>query len=81
MYFLEQRNRIRFAVVLSVLPAAIFMNVVRIVTTGILAKYAPEYTHGTYHDILGWMCFGVGFLLVCAVHRALITLERWRDLR
>jgi exosortase len=81
VYFLEQRNRIRFSVVLTVVPAAIFMNVVRIVTTGILAKYAPEYTHGTYHEVLGWMCFGIGFLLVFSVHRALITLESWRDLR
>jgi exosortase len=78
VYFMDQQQWRRAFVVAAAIPAAIFVNVVRITSTGVLGKYAPEYTHGVYHDILGWVCFGLGFLLVFLMHRLVIYLSRER---
>ncbi len=68
-YFLESRAWLRVLVVLLAIPAAIFVNMLRIVSTGILGKYNVAWTKGLYHDMLGWSGFFVGFFLVFCAHR------------
>jgi exosortase len=42
-------------------PLAIFVNVLRITGTAILADYRLEYALGFYHSFSGWLVFIVGF--------------------
>ncbi len=67
-YFMESRSWVRGVVVLLAIPAAIFVNVLRITSTGVLGKYNPAWTKGSYHDMLGWSGFFVGFALVAICH-------------
>jgi len=67
-YFAESRTSVRIGLALAALPAAIAVNVMRIVATGLLTKLNPKYAHGTYHDALGWTAFLVGFSIVFLLH-------------
>ncbi|MBL8227501.1 MAG: exosortase/archaeosortase family protein [Bryobacterales bacterium] len=70
-YFAESRRWVRIGLALAAVPAAIATNVMRIVATGLLGKINMEYTHGVYHDTLGWSAFLVGFSIVFVLHRVL----------
>jgi exosortase len=67
-HLLEPKRWLRAVIVAAAFPAAILLNVVRIVVTGVLGQYRPELTHGIYHDILGWLCLALGFGLVWLAH-------------
>jgi len=75
-HLLEDRRWLRAIILAAAFPAAILLNVARIVTTGILGQYKPEWTHGIYHDILGWLCLALGFGLVLLTHR---LAARWAE--
>jgi exosortase len=75
-YFFESRLWLRFCVVLLAIPSAILINVLRITTTGILGKYNIAWTEGTYHEIVGWTAFVLGFALVLACHLAIRRMLR-----
>lgn len=67
-YFMEDRNRVRGLLFLAAIPSAILINAMRITLTGVLGKINSAWTKGTVHDITGWVCFAIGFLLVLLVH-------------
>ncbi len=67
-HFFERRRWVRFVIIGAALPAAIFLNVVRIVATGLIGQWRPQYTVGVYHDLLGWLCFALGFGMVLLTH-------------
>ena len=79
-YLCESRWYMRLAVALAAIPAAIGANVLRIVATGLIGKTHPEYTVGTYHEMLGWaafvLAFGLIFVLHRTVHRVLLQFIR-----
>jgi exosortase len=68
-YFLENRRWLQLLIVAASVPAAIFMNVIRILLAGILGAGNPAWIHGTLHDTLGWAAFCLGFGLVFLLHR------------
>ncbi len=49
--------------VLSI-PLAIFVNVIRVTGTAVLADYRPAFAVGFYHSFSGWLIFVVGFGLL-----------------
>jgi exosortase len=67
-YFMEDRNWVRGLLFLAAIPSAILINAIRITLTGVLGKINPAWTKGTVHDITGWVCFAIGFLLVLLVY-------------
>ena len=73
IYFFDSRAWVRALIVAAAVPAAIMLNVLRIVGTGLLAKYNPAWTHGPVHDTMGWTAFVIGFAMVFAFHRVLIV--------
>jgi exosortase len=75
-YFFEDRLWLRIVIVFLACPAAILVNVLRITLTGILGHYNQAWTHGTYHEFLGWSGFFVGFFLVFLAHRCIGWLVR-----
>ena len=70
-YFFETNRWLKVAIVAAVVPSAILLNAMRITMTGVFGEYAPQLTHGTYHEILGWTCFAAAFGLVLIFHRIL----------
>ena len=67
-YLLENRNWVRVLLLVVAIPSAILINALRITMTGVLGKFNPAWTKGTVHDVTGWVCFSIGFLLVLLVH-------------
>jgi exosortase len=70
-YLFESKTWLRIAITLLAVPAAILANVLRISATGVLGKYNLEWTRGTYHEVIGWVGFFVGFLMVFLSHRCI----------
>lgn len=68
-YFMERKFWPRVFIVALSIPCALLLNVVRITVTGVLGEWRPVLTHGTYHEILGWICLVLGFGLVLLVNR------------
>jgi sugar phosphate permease len=52
---------------------------IRITMTGILGKIDMSYTKGTYHDMLGWSGFFLGFLIVYVCYRLLMAIPAFRN--
>jgi exosortase len=77
-YFFETNMVRRVAIVLLSVPAAIAVNMVRITMTGVLGKIDMAYTKGTYHDMLGWSGFFLGFLIVYVCYRGLMLIPGFR---
>lgn len=67
-YFLEDRVGVRALLAVLTVPAALLLNTARVTITGILVQIDPKYTHGTYHDALGWGCFALAFGLILLAH-------------
>lgn len=70
-YMAERKNWVRVLLFAASIPAAIFVNMLRITITGVLGEYRPELTKGFAHDLLGWTVFFLGFALVVALHHLL----------
>ncbi len=68
-YFFESRTLPRVLLVSVAVPCAIFVNMLRITATGLIGQYDQSLTSGAYHEILGWACFGLGFLIIFGAHR------------
>lgn len=74
-YFFETVNWLRTVIVVLAIPSAILVNALRITATGVLGKYNMDWTEGTYHEIVGWIAFTLGFLIVLMAHRTLKRLS------
>ncbi len=75
-YFMERKLGARISIVALSIPSALLLNVVRITVTGVFGEWRPALTHGTPHEILGWICLVLGFGLVLTLHRAFRFLNR-----
>lgn len=73
-YLMDHRNWVRTLLVVAAIPAAILINAMRITLTGVLGKINPAWTKGTVHDITGWVCFAIGFLIVLLIH---LMVKHW----
>lgn len=58
------RKRTRVLLLLLAVPIAVFVNVIRVAGTAILADYNPELAMGFYHTFSGWLIFLLGIALV-----------------
>lgn len=68
-YFFETRLWLRIVIFSLAIPSAILVNALRITSTGILGKYNMMWTEGTYHEVVGWTAFALGFVLVLCCHQ------------
>lgn len=60
-YFLERSLLRRVLLALSAIPVAILVNAMRVTATGVLSQYDSRFTHGAFHDSLGWAALLTGF--------------------
>jgi exosortase len=58
------RKLTRVLLLVLAVPIAIFVNVLRVSGTAILADYNPELAMGFYHTFSGWLIFLLGIALV-----------------
>ena len=70
------RLRTRTALVLLSIPLAIFVNVIRVTGTAVIADYHEEFALGFYHSFSGWLIFCVGF---GALYGVASLLHAWMD--
>ena len=59
-----RRPLVRVLLVALAVPIAIFVNVLRVAGTAILADHNPEFAMGFYHTFSGWLIFLMGIALV-----------------
>lgn len=57
-----RRTHSQLLVVVLSAPLAVFVNILRIVGTAMLADSHPEFAMGFYHAFSGWLIFVFGFL-------------------
>lgn len=61
----------RVLLLISAFPIAVFVNVLRVAGTAILADRSPELAMGFYHTFSGWLIFLLGIALVFGTCRIL----------
>ena len=62
---------------LSAVPIAIFINVIRLTVTSVLAsRYGPEFADGFMHALSGVMVFGVALIALYGCYKLLLILEK-----
>lgn len=67
----------KWSLFLSSVPIALIVNVVRITTTGVLARYVgPEAANGFLHDLSGVLVFLISFIMLLGVKHLLVSLEK-----
>lgn len=78
-YYNEKAFWPRAVIVLSCLPIAIFVNVMRVTGTGILAHYyGPAVAEGALHDFAGYAVFILAMALMWAF--SMVVSKTWRRL-
>jgi exosortase len=74
-YLLCSRLLSRITLFLAAIPLAIFINIVRVAGTAMIADHNQEYALGFYHSFSGWLVFVAGFgclyLFALVVHAIL----------
>ncbi|MBN2559656.1 MAG: exosortase/archaeosortase family protein [Phycisphaerae bacterium] len=67
-YFTARPTWQRVAMAVSVVPVALSCNVLRVIVTGSLQMYGhEELASGTAHTVLGFLLFGLGFLMYLGI--------------
>jgi len=62
---MEKRWRSKILIIASTIPLALFINIVRVTGTGILANYfGARVAQGFFHEFSGILLFAVGFFLL-----------------
>jgi exosortase len=63
--FLSEKNMSKVVLIVSTLPLAIFVNIVRVTGTGILSNYfGPGVARGFFHEFTGFVLFIFGFAIL-----------------
>lgn len=64
---------------LAAVPVALLVNVLRILIVAIaLSKYDIDWTHGTSHEVVGYLVFGASLVLLYLTWRLLEWFVRWK---
>jgi exosortase len=76
-YLFDVKPWMRWLLFFATIPIAIVANASRVTLTGIVAEINPEYAHGTYHSISGWVVFVVAMVILVTFHQAANQVYRW----
>lgn len=61
----RNRKALMILLVVSTLPLALFINVIRVAGTGIISNYyGPEFAQGFFHQFTGFILFFLGFVFL-----------------
>ena len=73
-YIVPRRRWERELLVISTVPIAIGMNILRVAGTGFLYKIDPVLAHGFFHGLSGWLVFMGAVFLLLLEYRILLAL-------
>jgi exosortase len=75
-YISPLRNWSKWVLFSSAIPIAVFVNIVRLTATAVMARYiGEEAAQGFLHDMSGMLVFGLAFVLVFAFSVLLSKVE------
>ncbi len=74
-FFICRSTLARTLLVLLAIPTAVFMNVVRIVVTALMARQDPALAEGFFHSFSGWIVFLCGFAILYGLALAMSAME------
>ncbi len=78
-YFFDKKVWMRAALLIGVIPIAIFANAARVAVTGILSeKVSPEMAHGFFHSLEGWIVFLIAFVMLLGLHGVMNRIYAWK---
>jgi exosortase/archaeosortase family protein len=81
-YLLEGRKWIRILLAFAAVPIAVTANSLRVVATGLVARWYPERAEGFFHSFEGWLIFVVALIMFFALHSLIIRIWKApRELR
>jgi len=75
-HFFDARWWMKPVLVAATIPIAISANSMRVILTGILSEYKPEWADGVYHALEGWVIFMLALLALTAFHGFIRRIER-----
>lgn len=79
-YLVIRRRDFRLAIVISMLPLIIMVNIVRVTTTAVVAlKWGPELAEGKLHSLWGIAVFVVAVLGLMAITKFFMFMESRRS--
>ena len=76
--FFDARWWMKPLLFLATIPIAIAANSIRVIITGMLSEYKPEWADGVYHALQGWVIFMLALLVLMALHRLICRFPRFR---
>ncbi|MCX5829529.1 MAG: exosortase/archaeosortase family protein [Deltaproteobacteria bacterium] len=75
-YLVIRRWKFRLAIVISMLPLIIMVNIIRVTTTAVVAvKWGPEMAEGKLHSLWGIAVFVVAVLGLMAITKFFMVME------
>ena len=75
-YFVDPRSWVRWVIAMATVPVAIVTNGLRVAGTGVGAHYfGPAVAEGFFHEFSGWLIFVSAFVILLALHRALVWIS------
>jgi colanic acid biosynthesis glycosyl transferase WcaI len=72
----DDRRWTRVAMLLLVIPIAVFANAMRIVVNAVAITIRPGLVHGLFHESTGWVVFVVAFLCIVMLHASFNRIGR-----
>lgn len=76
-HFFESRRWTKLVLVVATVPIAIAANSTRVILTGVLSEYKPEWADGVYHALEGWVIFMLALLALVALHGIIRRFQRF----
>jgi exosortase len=76
-YFFDRRIWMRWALFAATIPIAILANAGRVTITGILSEINPEWAHGFFHSLEGWVIFVIAAVMLVCLHGLLGRIARF----
>ena len=70
-YFCDSKVWMRWVLFFATIPIAILANAGRVTITGILSEINPEWAHGFFHTLEGWIIFLIALGMLVPVHWAI----------
>jgi len=76
-FFVKTSNLKKTVIVLSAVPIAVFTNALRVIVTGILARYwGAAAAEGFFHELAGMLVFGLAMIMLFIVGMLLREKDR-----
>ena len=76
-YIVKLSNASKWILFLSAIPIAILLNILRLTSAVLLARYvSPETAHGALHDLSGIIVFIVAFIILYGQYSLVQTVEK-----